>query len=99
MLCTLPVILQDQLEIIPSEHINLPHSFDFTLLILIGKIFIIQDSNGIKSVCEAIVLIAFHAHPTQLCGENTLAQALFKQQGTISFHVILRDEKQYPREF
>lgn len=81
-----------------SEHINLPHSFDFTLLILRGKIFIIQDSNGIKDICEAIVLIAFHARPSQLCGENTLAQALFKQ-GTISFHVILRDEKQYPQEF
>lgn len=98
MLGTLPLIFQDKLEIIPlPKYINLPNSLDFTLLILIGKIFIIQDASGIKCICEAILLTAFHAHSAQPCRENTLAQTLSKQHGTISIYIVQRGDKQYPQ--
>lgn len=91
VLGTLPLILQDNLDIIPS-----PHSFGCTLLILIGKVFIIQDSSGIKSVCEAIGPTAFHAHPAQSWERTRLPRPRPPPWHCV-IYIILRDEKRYPQ--
>lgn len=91
VLSTLPLTLQDNLEITPY-----PHSFGCTLLILTGKVFIIQDSNGIKSVCEAIGPMAFHAHPAQ-SWERTRLPRPRPPPWHCFIYIILRDEKQYPQ--